>query len=175
MKYGYTFSQHSRLTSGNKTCVVPPQLQPLPISINSQVWLLSRYTCPLAPIISRHRLTRLRSCWLINESLLLPCQSRCAILSLFKRVLATSAHNILRGREELIKKMNNDTTPSSATSEMHYYTSILDIMGDTPLVRLNRVASDVPPLVLAKMEMFNPGGSVKDRIGPAMIDYCEQH
>jgi cystathionine beta-synthase len=36
------------------------------------------------------------------------------------------------------------------------------------------VASDVPPLVLAKMEMFNPGGSVKDRIGPAMIDYCEK-
>jgi cystathionine beta-synthase len=47
-------------------------------------------------------------------------------------------------------------------------------MGNTPLVRLNRVASDVPPLVLAKMEMFNPGGSVKDRIGPAMIDYCEK-
>src|SRR6266568_1052417 len=70
--------------------------------------------------------------------------------------------------------MNNDTTPSSATSEMHYYTSILDIMGDTPLVGLNRVASGVSPLVLAKMEMFNPGGSVKDRIGPAMIDYCEQ-
>ncbi len=77
-------------------------------------------------------------------------------------------------QEELIKKMNNDTTPSSATSEMHYYTSILDIMGDTPLVGLNRVASGVSPLVLAKMEMFNPGGSVKDRIGPAMIDYCEQ-
>jgi len=57
--------------------------------------------------------------------------------------------------------MNNDTTPSSATSEMHYYTSILDIMGDTPLVGLNRVASGVSPLVLAKMEMFNPGGSVK--------------
>ncbi|HYL44400.1 MAG TPA: cystathionine beta-synthase [Ktedonobacteraceae bacterium] len=58
--------------------------------------------------------------------------------------------------------------------EMHYYTSILEAMGNTPLVRLNRVASDVPPLVLAKMEMFNPGGSVKDRIGPAMIDYCEK-
>src|SRR6266566_1308027 len=70
--------------------------------------------------------------------------------------------------------MNNDTTSPSATSEMHYYTSILEIIGDTPLVRLNRVTSDVPPLVLAKMEMFNPGGSVKDRIGPAMIDYCEQ-
>jgi cystathionine beta-synthase len=58
--------------------------------------------------------------------------------------------------------------------EMHYYRSILEAMGNTPLVRLSRVASDVPPLVLVKMEMFNPGGSVKDRIGPAMIDYCEK-
>jgi cystathionine beta-synthase len=58
--------------------------------------------------------------------------------------------------------------------EMHYYRSILEGIGNTPLVRLNRVVSDVPPLVLAKMEMFNPGGSVKDRIGPAMIDYCEK-
>src|SRR5258708_20035606 len=57
--------------------------------------------------------------------------------------------------------------------EMHYYRSILETMGNTPLVRLSRVVSDVPPLVLAKMEMFNPGGSVKDRIGPAMIAYCE--
>src|SRR5437763_12920251 len=65
-------------------------------------------------------------------------------------------------------------TAEAPKGEVHYYTSILDIMGDTPLVRLNRVTSDVPPLVLAKMEMFNPGGSVKDRIGPAMIDYCEK-
>src|SRR5260221_9526502 len=62
----------------------------------------------------------------------------------------------------------------SPSGEMHYYRTILEDIGNTPLVRLNRVASDVPPLVLAKMEMFNPGGSVKDRIGPAMIDYCEK-
>jgi len=61
-----------------------------------------------------------------------------------------------------------------AMGEMRYDKSILELMGNTPLVRLNRVASDVPPLVLAKMEMFNPGGSVKDRIGPAMIEYCEK-
>ncbi|TME61285.1 MAG: cystathionine beta-synthase, partial [Chloroflexi bacterium] len=46
-----------------------------------------------------------------------------------------------------------------AMGEMRYDKSILELMGNTPLVRLNRVASDVPPLVLAKMEMFNPGGS----------------
>lgn len=57
---------------------------------------------------------------------------------------------------------------------MRYFHSILDAIGNTPLVRLNRIASDVAPLVLAKMEMFNPGGSVKDRIGPAMIDFCEK-
>ncbi len=59
--------------------------------------------------------------------------------------------------------------------EMRYANSILEKIGNTPLVRLNRVASDVPPIVLAKMEMLNPGGSVKDRIGPALITYCEQH
>ncbi len=58
--------------------------------------------------------------------------------------------------------------------DMHYFASILDLIGDTPLVQLHKVASDVPPLVLAKMEMINPGGSVKDRIGPAMIEYGEQ-
>ncbi|MEO7003292.1 MAG: pyridoxal-phosphate dependent enzyme, partial [Ktedonobacterales bacterium] len=47
---------------------------------------------------------------------------------------------------------------------MRYYTSILDTIGHTPLVRLNEIAAHVPPLVLAKVEYFNPGGSVKDRI-----------
>ncbi len=61
-----------------------------------------------------------------------------------------------------------------AGSGMKYSPSILDLIGHTPLVRLNRIASDVPPLMLVKMEPLNPGGSVKDRIGPAMIDYCER-
>jgi cystathionine beta-synthase len=53
---------------------------------------------------------------------------------------------------------------------VEYYESVLDTVGDTPLVRLRQVARDCPAPVLAKMEMFNPGGSVKDRIGVAMID-----
>src|SRR5436309_9634397 len=65
-------------------------------------------------------------------------------------------------------------TAEAPKGEMHYLHSMLDAIGDTPLMRFNRVASDVPPMVLAKMEMFNPGGSVKDRIGPAMIEYCEK-
>jgi len=65
-------------------------------------------------------------------------------------------------------------TAEAPKGEVHYLHSMLDAIGDTPLMRFNRIASDVPPLVLAKMEMFNPGGSVKDRIGPAMIEYCEK-
>src|SRR5437588_4002032 len=66
-------------------------------------------------------------------------------------------------------------TTDPAMGEMRYVNSILEEIGNTPLVRLTRIASDVPPLVLAKLEMLNPGGSVKDRIGPALITYCEQH
>src|ERR1700731_1728017 len=57
---------------------------------------------------------------------------------------------------------------------MHYAHSILETIGNTPLIRLSHVASDVLPLVLAKVELFNPGGSVKDRIGPALIERCER-
>jgi cystathionine beta-synthase len=55
-----------------------------------------------------------------------------------------------------------------------YLESILDAVGDTPLVRLNKVASGLRPLVLAKVESLNPGGSVKDRIGLAMIEDAER-
>ncbi|MGZ6375519.1 MAG: cystathionine beta-synthase [Ktedonobacterales bacterium] len=57
---------------------------------------------------------------------------------------------------------------------MRYYSSILETVGHTPLVRLNSVARDVRPLVLAKVEYFNPGGSVKDRIGAGLIEACER-
>ena len=56
---------------------------------------------------------------------------------------------------------------------MHYYSSILETIGHTPLVRLNTIARDVEPLILAKVEYFNPGGSVKDRIGISMIEAAE--
>ncbi len=52
--------------------------------------------------------------------------------------------------------------------------SILDLIGDTPLVRLRRIADGVPCDVLAKLEMLNPGGSVKDRPAVAMIDAAER-
>lgn len=63
---------------------------------------------------------------------------------------------------------------SETPSEMRFANSILATIGHTPLVRLNRVAHDVAPLIFAKLEFLNPGGSVKDRIAPALIAYCEQ-
>jgi cystathionine beta-synthase len=57
---------------------------------------------------------------------------------------------------------------------MHVLDSFLDAMGDTPLVRLSKVARGVRPAVLAKLEMLNPGGSVKDRIGIRMIEAAER-
>lgn len=56
---------------------------------------------------------------------------------------------------------------------MRYVESVLALIGDTPLVRLRNVARDVPGIVLAKVEYFNPGGSVKDRIALRMIDAAE--
>src|SRR5580698_4240990 len=52
--------------------------------------------------------------------------------------------------------------------------SILDTMGNTPLIRLNRVAKDVAAEVYVKADYMNPGGSVKDRIGVYMIDEAER-
>ncbi|MDQ1603535.1 MAG: cystathionine beta-synthase, partial [Actinomycetota bacterium] len=57
---------------------------------------------------------------------------------------------------------------------MEYYESLVDLVGNTPLVKLSKVASDVAPTVLAKVEYFNPGGSVKDRIALRMIEAAEQ-
>jgi cystathionine beta-synthase len=50
---------------------------------------------------------------------------------------------------------------------------LLALMGDTPLVALDRLSRDVPPTLIAKLEMLNPGGSVKDRIGISMIEAAE--
>src|SRR5436190_1661020 len=57
---------------------------------------------------------------------------------------------------------------------MEVMDSFLDATGNTPLVRLRRVAHGVLPTILAKLEMLNPGGSVKDRIGLRMIEAAEQ-
>ncbi len=57
---------------------------------------------------------------------------------------------------------------------MEVYNSILEAIGNTPLVRLNKVTKGLKPTILAKLENLNPGGSVKDRIGIAMIEQAER-
>jgi cystathionine beta-synthase len=52
--------------------------------------------------------------------------------------------------------------------------SILETIGDTPLVRLSRIAPGMRPQLLAKLEVFNPGGSIKDRIAVALIEAAER-
>jgi len=57
---------------------------------------------------------------------------------------------------------------------VQYYESILQTIGRTPLVRLNRVTRGRRGLILAKVEYFNPGGSVKDRIGASIVEEAER-
>ena len=54
------------------------------------------------------------------------------------------------------------------------YPNVLELVGRTPIVRLDRLGRDVPGQLLAKLEFLNPGGSVKDRIGMAMIEAAEE-
>ncbi|XVS65222.1 cystathionine beta-synthase [Actinosynnema sp. CA-299493] len=57
---------------------------------------------------------------------------------------------------------------------MEYVESVVDLVGNTPLVRLNAVAEGRRPLILAKVEYLNPGGSVKDRIALRMVEAAER-
>jgi cystathionine beta-synthase len=52
--------------------------------------------------------------------------------------------------------------------------SILDTVGDTPLVRLSRIGSGLRPQIVAKLESFNPGGSIKDRVAVRLVEAAER-
>ena len=52
--------------------------------------------------------------------------------------------------------------------------SITDLIGNTPLLQLNTLGKDLPARVAVKLEFFNPGNSVKDRIAAAMIEAAEK-
>jgi len=56
---------------------------------------------------------------------------------------------------------------------MDYAKNILETIGNTPLIKINKLAEDIPALVLAKYETFNPGNSVKDRMALTMIEDAE--
>jgi cystathionine beta-synthase len=57
---------------------------------------------------------------------------------------------------------------------LDYKKNVLETIGNTPMIKLNKVASDIPALVLAKVETFNPGNSIKDRMAVKMIDDAEK-
>ena len=57
---------------------------------------------------------------------------------------------------------------------MQYYNNILETIGNTPLVKLNKIVKDIDALVLAKVETFNPGNSAKDRMALKMIEDAEK-
>src|SRR6187431_1430170 len=56
---------------------------------------------------------------------------------------------------------------------MRIYDDVTKLVGNTPLVRLNRLTEGVGATVVAKLEFYNPANSVKDRIGVSMIDAAE--
>jgi cystathionine beta-synthase len=58
--------------------------------------------------------------------------------------------------------------------KIKYFETILDTIGNTPLIKLNKVTKGLKPLVFVKAEFFNPGGSVKDRIGIEIINDAEK-
>src|ERR671916_472370 len=65
---------------------------------------------------------------------------------------------------------------ASPTSSLHaeIKDSILDTVGETPLVRLSRITAGVAPQLVAKLESFNPGGSIKDRVAMRLVEAAER-
>jgi cystathionine beta-synthase len=57
---------------------------------------------------------------------------------------------------------------------VRYYDNVVELIGNTPLVRLRNVSAGLPAMVLAKVEYLNPGGSVKDRIALRMVEAAER-
>ncbi len=59
-------------------------------------------------------------------------------------------------------------------SKMKYYDNITEVIGDTPLIRLSKISQGLKGMLFAKAEYLNPGGSVKDRIGLAIVEEAER-
>ena len=57
---------------------------------------------------------------------------------------------------------------------MKIHENILSTIGNTPLVKINRITKDIPATVLAKVETFNPGNSIKDRMALKMVEDAER-
>ena len=63
---------------------------------------------------------------------------------------------------------------SATSSQSDIKDSILDTVGGTPLVRLSRIGAGVKPQIVAKLESFNPGGSIKDRVAMRLVEAAER-
>src|SRR6185503_5497119 len=72
---------------------------------------------------------------------------------------------------EIQPRAARETSPAEAPPPI--VDSILETVGNTPMVRLRHLAAECPAVVLAKVESFNPGGSVKDRIAIAIVEEAE--
>ncbi len=72
----------------------------------------------------------------------------------------------------LARHQNAPMTPDPPTPRIA--DSILDTIGGTPLVRLSRIGAGLRPQLIAKLEVFNPGGSIKDRVAVALIEAAER-
>ena len=59
-------------------------------------------------------------------------------------------------------------------NDMAWKKNILETIGNTPMIRLNKIARDFPCTVLAKVDYFNPGNSIKDRMALKMIEDAEK-
>ena len=56
---------------------------------------------------------------------------------------------------------------------MDYFENVLQTIGNTPLIKLNKIVEHIPALVLAKVETYNPGHSIKDRMALRMVEDAE--
>ncbi|MHA1116157.1 MAG: PLP-dependent cysteine synthase family protein, partial [Candidatus Heimdallarchaeaceae archaeon] len=72
--------------------------------------------------------------------------------------------------------MNNKVFSLSRPTKkpQQYFSSYLELIGNTPLVFLNKVSKSINHELYAKLELFNAGGSVKSRIAKSLIEYAEQ-
>src|SRR6201989_2444207 len=66
------------------------------------------------------------------------------------------------------------TPPAATGTTQDIKDSILETVGGTPLVRLSRIGAGLTPQLVAKVESFNPGGSIKDRVAVALIEAAER-
>ena len=67
-----------------------------------------------------------------------------------------------------------NTSPPTLRDEIKYQNNITDSVGNTPLIKMNRLNKGLLPLMLCKAEFLNPGGSSKDRIGIKMLEAAER-